>query len=569
MGCPHALTDLIAALSRDPDPRRALDRLAESTLVLTGSRHALIAVLNDEIGDLEVRAVAGDDVGRPSVRFPLDVGKNDSVVGYVAATGSAVVSGNIRDEREHGVRFADTISEYAVPIRDQNGRIRAVLNVESDREEAYDSETQGLVRALGDLAAMVLEREAHVRREEALMRVGEALGSAITEEAMIEQVIQVAEEVLRLQACSIFLIDNAGSRFVLRGTSGLLRELVDQVSYERSEGFTGWVCDTGQSILLDDPHDDPRWRGKYVEFPSEQVASFLAAPIVSRGRSIGAIRALRRKSDNPFFDNRFRQDDLRLLQAIAEQLAIGLESVRNTERMIRGERMIAWGELSAKSSHMIGNRVFALKGDLNELRHVLGESEPSAEDLRELGKSLETNVRRIEEILQDFRDFVTATQLSREPTDLNALVRETVEEVFPRRTEVALSVDLDPQMPTFGVDGKRLRRAVSELLENSLSHMSEGVLRVRTEVAGPEGDERTQGSKIARYARISIEDSGPGVAPEKKSQIFQPFYTGRVRGMGLGLSIVKGIVDAHGGYVYEGGEVGKGARFVILLPIAD
>jgi len=565
----HALTDLIAAIARAPDSNCALDRLVESTLILTGSRHAVVAVLNDEGGDLELRAVAGDDGGHRAVRFPLNIRQEDGIVGYVAATGSRVVSGDTRKDNPHHVLFSDTVSEFAVPIRDQNDRIRAVLSVESDTVEAYDADSQELVVALGDLVAMVLEREAHSRREEALMRVGEALGSAVTEEAMIEQVIKVADDVLRLQACSIFLIDPATERFVLRGTSGRLRELVDQVSYERGEGFTGWVCDSGQSILLDDPHDDPRWRGKYVEFPSEQVASFLAAPIVSRGRGIGAIRALRRKSDNPFFDNRFRQDDLRLLQAIAEQLAIGLEGVRNTERMIRGERMIAWGELSAKSSHMIGNRVFAVKGDLNELRFLLEDPNPKLEDLRELGKSLETNVRRIEEILQDFRDFVTATHLSRIPTSLNVLVEETVREVFPRRTSTSLELKLDPRMPIFGLDGKRLRRAISELIENSLSHMEAGTLKVETELMASDSDERTLGSKISSFARIVIEDSGPGVDPEKKSQIFQPFYSSRVRGMGLGLSIVKGIVDAHDGLVYECGQPGEGARFVILLPIIE
>lgn len=412
-----------------------------------------------------------------------------------------------------------------------------------------------------------LEREAHFRREEALIRVGGAIGSVVTEAALIDQVMQVAEEVLRLQACSIFLIDPKSERFVLRGTSGRLREFVDQIAYLPGEGFTGWVCETGLPILLDDPIRDPRWRGKYVEFPSEQVASFLAVPIVSRGTSIGAIRALRRKSDNPLFDNRFRPDDMRLLTAIAEQLAFGLESVRNTERAIRSERMVAWGELSAKSSHMIGNRVFAVKGDLNELDHVLAEPSPSLDEIRQLQASLAVNVRRVEEILQDFRDFVTATQLARVPTNLNAVIRETVNEVFPRRSELSLEVDLDETLPVFGLDAKRLRRALSELIENALSHIKQGGLTVRSRLVAAADSERTLGSKIARYAQIEVIDTGPGIEPEYKALVFQPFYSGRVRGMGLGLSIVKGIVDAHGGLVYESGSPGLGAKFVILLPV--
>jgi len=107
------------------------------------------------------------------------------------------------------------------------------------------------------------------------------------------------------------------------------------------------------------------------------------------------------------------------------------------------------------------------------------------------------------------------------------------------------------------------------LIENSLGHMESGRLRVETKVIDATGNDRIWGSSTHRYAQIVIEDSGSGVEEGKKTLIFQPFYSGRVRGMGLGLSIVKGIVDAHGGRVYEDGEPGVGARFVILLPIVD
>jgi len=79
----------------------------------------------------------------------------------------------------------------------------------------------------------------------------------------------------------------------------------------------------------------------------------------------------------------------------------------------------------------------------------------------------------------------------------------------------------------------------------------------------------TRLSHISQFAEITIEDTGPGVEDEAKATIFQPFFSKRVKGMGLGLSIVKGIVDAHGGEVFEAGRLGHGARFVILLPVAD
>ncbi|HWD40077.1 MAG TPA: ATP-binding protein, partial [Fimbriimonas sp.] len=389
-----------------------------------------------------------------------------------------------------------------------------------------------------------------------------------TEEQLIGEVIRVAESVLQFQACSIFLLDPATDTFVLRGTTGALRDRVGKLGYARGEGFTGWVSEVGKPILLNDPRHDNRWRGKYVEIPSEEVSSFLAVPILSRGGSIGAIRVLRRNTGHPLLDNTFKDDDLRLLQAISDQISSALENMRNIEKIVSSERMIAWGELSAKSSHMIGNRVFALKGDVNELLHLLHGECVDVADLRALQLSLQTNVSRLEEILQDFRDFVTATKLSKESIDLNSLVEEAVHEVFPKRSEVLLRVSTG-ELPPVEVDSKKIRRAIGELVENSLSHMLQGRLSVATSVVSGNAYPQTIRKRIKRYASIVIEDSGPGVDPELKAKIFQPFFTGRARGMGLGLSIVRGIVDAHGGEVFEEGEKGKGARFVILLPIAE
>jgi signal transduction histidine kinase len=565
----ETLAKLLPRVAAEADNGRALQAVTKAALDLTSSQNAVLVTINEESGALEIRTAVRSDGGpsRPVMDSLVDPERREGVVGLVAATGAAVLLGDVRADPRYRELFADTISELAVPVQDRAGRIKAVLNLESERLDAYDDASLDIASALASLAAIVLERQARLLREEALIRVGSALGSVASEAALIDQVMAVAEDVLRLQACSIFLIDPVTERFVLRGSSGRLRDMVGQISYDADEGFTGWVCSSGKPILLDNPMSDRRWRGKYVEFPSEQVASFLAVPIVLRGKSVGAIRALRRKTDNRFYDNRFHDDDMRLLGAIAEQLASGLETVRSTERTIRNERLAAWGELSAKSSHMIGNRVFALKGDLNELRHVLGGDRPSIVEVRGLEESLSTNVRRLEEILQDFRDFVSATQLSCTLTDLNALVQETVAEVFPRRSNIELTVEYDLGLPYAFVDGKRLRRAVSELIENSLTHMESGRLAVRTRMAPAFENERTRDGAADMYARIEVQDSGPGVEASKKEQIFEPFYSGRVRGMGLGLSIVKGIVDAHSGIVYEAGCEGDGALFVILLPL--
>lgn len=560
------LSKVLTAVATETDCQKALLAISDAALQSTNSRHALIAVLNEDLARLEIRAGSGSEFGAHLIReqLPLDVGRQDGIVSFVAATGTSVMTGNVREEPHYKNLFPNTESEMAVPVRNREDRVIAVLNVESNTRDAYGQDDENAITSLAALVGLVLEREEQARREEALIQVGTALDTALSEEALIDRVIQVAEDVLRLQALSIFIRDERSGSFVLRGTIGGGKENIGRVKYEPGEGFTGWVCQEGTPIMLDDPHTDARWRGKFVEFPSDQIASFIAVPIVSRGKSVGAIRALRRKSDNQYLDNRFTEHDQRILQTIAEQMAVGLENMRSLERLLRSERMIAWGELSAKSSHMIGNRVFALKGDVNELGHLVAEGNLDPKEIASIQSSLSTNVTRVEEILQDFRDFLTATQVQRMPTDLNQILRETVAEVFPRRTNVELRLDLAEHLPPILVDAKKIRRAFSELIENALNYVESGQLCITSQWA-----EDREHRRSTRQVEVIVEDSGPGVEADQKSTIFQPFYSQRVKGMGLGLSIVKGIVDAHGGDVFEAGREGTGAKFVLRLPVAD
>lgn len=554
---------LVRVVGEESDADKALERLSLAALELTDSRNTMIAVMNEELGTVELGYGHGVDWVDLQIQERIRIGtrNGEGIVAYVAATGTSYLSNDLKKDPRYRDLFGTSASEIAVPIRDRHGRIRAVLNVESDQTGHYGNEAMVVCETIAGLIALVLERDLLARREEALVQIGGVLNSAMTGEELVERVLTVAGEVLRFQSCSIFLLDPEKEMFMLRGSVSILKERVGQVGYKPGEGITGWVCQTGQSVRLANPQKDPRWRGQFLELPNEEIASFLAVPIVYRGKTIGVIRVLRRVTDNPFVDNSFTEDDERLLMTIAEQVATGLENIRSLQKQFKVEQMAAWGELSAKSSHMIGNRVFALKGDVNELGHMVKEQDLDRGMLSDIQKSLGINVTRIEEILQDFRDFVTATQLTLTVADVNTMVRESVDEVFPKRSPIRLEYDLAESLPKVKVDPRKLRRAISELVENSLSFFEEGRLRVATHLAAS-----SKPDQKPTLVAIEIEDEGPGVDEERKDLIFRPFYSSRVKGMGLGLSIVKGIIDAHGGTVFEDGAPGKGARFVILLP---
>lgn len=433
------LAQILFDANEEWDTDEALQGLLQVAVDVTKSHNALFARMNDDLGAMQITQGAGKDWKDDMAGLRIQLNSGDGIVGAVAVRGESYVAENVAEEPHYQNLFGSSRSEAAVPIADRHGRIRAVLNVESDVEGHYGEGHLGDLEALAGVAGMVIARDELLRREEALFAVGHASDRAHTEAELLNRVMSATAEVLRYSSCAIYLWDEVRAEFVLRASSGGLRHQVGLIGYRGGEGLTGWVAAYGKPVRLANPQLDSRWVGKALEIPVDQIAGYLAVPILLRGEPAGVIRVIRRENEIEHYDNQFTEDDERILEAIAEQVAAGIEGIRALNRLVRIERMAAWGELSAKSSHMIGNRVFALRGDVNELGHLLAEKPLPIDDIQAIHKSLLNNLVRVEEILQEFRDFLTATQLALIPLDLNALVQEAVTEVFPRRSKVTLT----------------------------------------------------------------------------------------------------------------------------------
>jgi signal transduction histidine kinase len=163
---------------------------------------------------------------------------------------------------------------------------------------------------------------------------------------------------------------------------------------------------------------------------------------------------------------------------------------------------------------------------------------------------------------------VRATHLTLSDQSLNDIILNCIEESFPKRGTVKLTVNLSPDLPRIPADSSRITRAFSELIENGISFMPNGgQLTIESSIVPSISSLRITGlSRSRKYVCVKFTDTGPGVPFEDKDRIFTPFYTSRAKGMGLGLSIVKGIIDAHHGGIIENGTEGVGASFVVYLP---
>ena len=571
---------LTLALTQRHSPNFVQEALQEALRATRGKR-AFLARIEQETGELVVGETAGDDWTDEERKLRLRPHNQTErgITGYVAITGDPYLCADVRTDPHYILSFSDVLSEIAVPFFDAEGRVRGVLNVDSDQLDAFVSHDVAMLTTFANGIAASLAFDEFRQREQLLVEIGLELASTTDVNALARRVVNVTALALRCEACSVFLLDEPGESLVLQASSGSLRTQIGAAAYRLGEGLTGTVASSGETIRLDDPRHDPRWIGRYPEFSPDELSAFLAVPIPGRERILGVIRASRPRSAPAWFRARFTESDERVLQTIASQLGNAVDNSRSLVRLVRSERMAAWGELSAKSAHMIGNRTFAIKGDLNELKYLLSNAnEPGALQkahlLSEIGglvDSVEHGVYKLEDILREFRDFVMATQLKMRETDINHLLRETLKETFPRRSKVVLVEDYTQPLPLIQCDPEKIKRALSELIENALSFMPEGgTLTVGTALStAVRLPKIARISRLQTYVEIVLSDSGPGVAQVHKERIFQPFFSSRVKGMGLGLSIVKGIIDSHQGAIRELGEPGAGAQFVIFLPIAS
>ncbi len=570
----------------DVTVHQLLARYIEDAVRATGARRGFVALAHAETGGLVLVATAGADWTDAARRNRLaDRDGAGTVTTRVATSAQAARIGQVRASGTHYTPFFEDVqSVLAVPIHLQpEARVRGVLNLESDRADAFTADHEGFVSALADLAALRLAMDDLRARESALVQMGREFSQATDPDELTRRVITITREILRFEDCSLFLLDRGTQRFLLVATSGpALTTEVRKASYALNEGLTGWVAAHGQAVRIRDPKEDARYKGLYREMEEQDVGAFLAVPVRSSGGVVGVVRVLRRKSNSPWFPNDFTPADQEVLETIAGQVGAASDTAMLTGRVVQSERMAAWGEMSAMSSHMIGNRVFAIKGELNELEYVIGKGsadEPLSNlnrgQVSALVEGMKRGIFRLEEILAEFRDFVRATALATTTLDLNDLVRSVVEETFPKRGVVRLETDYADGALTVQADPVKLKRAFAEMIENSVTFQEQtgGYLRVATRRLSPGEPLPAPGMTVGRsgtgWAVVTLTDGGPGVPQGDKERIFRPFFTSRNRGMGLGLAIVKGIIEAHHGSIAEVGTQGEGATFVTVLPLAQ
>jgi two-component system, NtrC family, sensor histidine kinase HydH len=223
----------------------------------------------------------------------------------------------------------------------------------------------------------------------------------------------------------------------------------------------------------------------------------------------------------------------------------------------RSERLAALGQLSAGLAHEIRNPLSVIRGSAEILNQKLTPAEPLT---AELAGYISSEVERLNNLVGRFLDFARPLEIKPEVQPIMPIIDRALKSVQDHRPDSKVNVERydSPDLAPLPLDGELVERVFSNLFANAYEAMPEGgLLRVTTRPAEFDGRQGVE---------IEIEDTGPGIPSDQREQIFNPFFTTKKTGLGMGLSMVSKIVDDHHGWTRLTSEPGKGARFRLFFP---
>jgi signal transduction histidine kinase len=519
-----------------------LEALLERTREILEVDTCAILLIDEGTKELVARAALGiEEEVEQGVRVPVGGG----FAGRIAAEKRPVILDDVDHAhvlnpllREKGIK-----SMLGVPLVVE-GEVRGVLHVGSLVHRAFTEDEVELLQLVADRAALAIE---HARLFEAERVARERIEhvQAVTDAALahleVNELLNVLlpriRDILRTDTCAVLLLDGETNELVARAALGIEEEV--GVRIPLGAGFAGRIAAEARPMVIDVdayPVYNPILRQK-------QLKTMVGVPLVVRGASLGVLHV------GTLVPRVFSQDEVDLLQLVAERVAIAIERAQLHEELIQLDQLKL--NFVAIASHELRTPATAVYGVLRTLagrRNTL--SDELRQELLQVGVEQGERLRRLlEELLDLSRLDARAISVEPRPVVLKAVLADVVQGAL----SVSDAVELDiPEDLAAVVDPLVLERVISNLVANAVRY-GEPPIRI----AAQQRD---------RHLRVAVEDAGPGVPKDLEGKIFDRFARGRGEsGTGLGLAIARAYAQAHGGdLVYDPRP--SGARFELLIP---
>ncbi len=559
-----ALLETSQAISSTPDLDQRLETISQKAVELVDADGFVIFSLDQDNQSL-VPVMAIGDSAEEVMRVVLPVG--EGISGRVAATGEGRVV-NQAHQSPDAFLIPDTLREpeciLSVPLT-VKGAVIGVMTLSRLGERAFSVHDLDLISSLGNQAAVAIENarlydDTRQRNREltALYSVALAAGKTLEMKPLLDETLDQVLKVLEYEGGAIFLADRADGKLGLIHHQGVPRWLLQLIEDQLGDkGAVGQAAAHGQIFerLLPVPEAGPRTR-------------LTCVPLLAHRRVLGVLAV-------PFVGgDPVEVQEMRLLETLGRQIGVAVENaVLYAELQERAETLQrAYDELAKidqlkdelvqNISHELRTPITFIKGYVS----LMLEGDMGDLTARQRN-SLDIVSNKTEQLIHLVNGILTLQTLTTEMLNVQSispiiLVSRAVAGAIPAAQQAGLDIvsDFPSTMPDAEVDPAQITQVLDNLLNNAIKFSPHGgTITVRL------GTEK-------EMVRVEVSDTGIGIPADKIDRVFDRFFqvdgssTRRFGGAGLGLSICKQIIDAHGGELSVESEVGKGSTFAFTIP---
>jgi signal transduction histidine kinase len=578
-----ALHRITLALGSTRRPHELLRLVVEEAVKLLRAASGIIYLVESSTQRLVPQVAVGVELGQFT---PLSLETDEDLVVEAAQSRYRRVGYAVEREKrgtaippvsDHGQDARATEVEslrLAVPLIAEGRSLGVVVLRRVGTCDLSEVEEE-LLWMLAGHAAQVLhnahlygELEQSYRELSLLYEVQQEIVSAIDYHRVLHQIVQKLKDVFQAKDCTLRLVDRSGPEPIMRVAAFAGRSPLEAVDRPLASSQIDQKVMAGIVVVVRDLLSDPQFSNKQVA-RDRGFASMISAPLRARDKIIGTIRIYTGEPRD------FTVEDQKLLAAVAAQAAVAIENanlyrqieeknrelsesyeqLRQTQRaLVKKEKLALLGEMAATVAHEIRNPLTAIRGFAQRISRKVSSCEGRLCDYCRL---IVEEVDRLDRFIKDVLDFARRLNPTLEPTDLNALIGDAVkllqEELV--QNEISTVPLLDLSLPEISLDPSQIKQVLVNLVQNARQAIGrEGTLTLATE-------------RVDDWAVLSVSDTGGGIAPEILDRIWEPFFTTRSHGTGLGLALVRRIVEDHGGRVEVESRVSEGTTFRVFLPL--
>jgi signal transduction histidine kinase len=546
------------------DPQEALQLILKEAVRIMRASSGSTVLINPTDGFLEIHASQG--LSATAAKLKLRVG--EGLTGWVARTGKPARVGDVTRDPRYVMLRPEVRSELAVPL-EVNGQLRGVLNVDSDRPEAFSAEDQELLEALAAQAARVIHNtwlyeqlRLKARLFESLASVSQAINSTLNLDDALKVITREACVLMQARLCSLMLLDDTREWLDLRASFGAGEAYLRKPRLSVEDSLLGVVVRRKKPLQIANVQTSARYQQVEVA-QRESLVALLSVPLLFNGQAIGTLSVYTGQPYN------FSNEEIRILSALAELSAIAIEKARLYERLVdveeqmrQNEKLAALGLLAAEVAHEIRNPLTVMKMLYHSLDLKFPEGDPRAKD----ASIIDQKITHLNKIVEQILDFARTTEPQFSRVNLDELIEELGLLVRHKlkHQNVQWLRKRQPALPAVMGEAGQLEQAFLNLILNATEAMPKGgALTITTRAV-----RLPRSSAGLTHVAVEFTDTGPGLSEELQRRAFTSVLSSRkTRGTGLGLAIVGRVVETHRGQVKIKSRSGQGTTIRVLLPI--